>query len=292
MTDSQLETPTTTRRLSGVLLMLGSAAAFSTIGLFTALIRLPLAEVLLIRGVAGAIAIWFVARIFTRQRFLSRENLRWPSVAVAVLFTVGMTTLVGAYRIGSVINVSVVYATIPMVVGIAELLLFKRRPPPIFWLCGLGVIVGIALMSSHGGVTPSDIVAMGLAFTMTLCVTAIILIARAHQDTPMLAASGAACLLSSVIAAPFIDTFVIDARQLWLSVLFGVVTLGLGRVFLVLGSSRVPSRDAALIDVLDAPMTPIWTLVFLSDVPPVLAVVGGLVVITSVLVGVRSDPET
>jgi drug/metabolite transporter (DMT)-like permease len=79
--------------------------------------------------------------------------------------------------------------------------------------------------------------------------------------------------------------------QLFICALFGIVTLGLGRVFLVLGSGRVPSRDAALIDVLDAPMTPVWTWLVLDEVPSRSGLIGGCLVIVAVLVGVRFDRE-
>ena len=124
-------------RWTGTLFMLGSALSFSTIGLFTRSTWLPLADVLFIRGVFGALAIWGVARVFTRQRVRDRENYRWPSLAVAALFTVGMTSLVGAYRLGAVVNVSVIYATIPICVGLIQVIFLRqRRLSLIFWIVG------------------------------------------------------------------------------------------------------------------------------------------------------------
>jgi drug/metabolite transporter (DMT)-like permease len=116
-------------RISGTLLMAGSAASFSTIGLFTRLNSLPLPDVLFIRGVFGALAIWVVARLFTRQRITDKANLHWPALSLAALFTIGMTSLVIAYRIGTVINVSVIYATIPIIVGLIQMTLLRQRRP-------------------------------------------------------------------------------------------------------------------------------------------------------------------
>jgi drug/metabolite transporter (DMT)-like permease len=190
-----------------------------------------------------------------------------------------------------VINVSVIYATIPIIVGLIQMtLLRQRRPSSLFWICGLVVVLGVAVMSGKG-LSGGDILGMSLALLMTLCVAGVILIARRHRDTPMLFASGLACLLSSVLAAPFVDGLLFEREQFLICALFGIVTLGLGRVFLVLGSGRVPSRDAALIDVLDAPLTPIWTWVFLSDVPSINGVMGGSLVILAVLAGVSFDQE-
>jgi drug/metabolite transporter (DMT)-like permease len=277
-------------RVVGVLLMLGSATSFSTIGLFTRATTQSLGDVLFLRGVFGALAIWVVARLFTKQRMTDRANFRWPALAVAGLFTVGMTSLVGAYRLGSVVNVSVIYATIPIVVGLAQLIFFRRRPSRVFWVSGAAVVVGVGVMAG-GGLSGGDLVGMGLAFVMTMCVAGVILISRRHRDTPMLAASALACLLSSLLAAPFLDRDLFDPKGFAVSALFGIVTLGLGRVFLVVGSGRVPSRDAALIDVLDAPMTPVWTWLVLGEVPAFRGIAGGCIVILAVLIGVRYDRE-
>jgi drug/metabolite transporter (DMT)-like permease len=291
MQQTQPEAHTRQRdRLTGILLMFGSAVSFSTIGLFTRATTLPLADVLLLRGVFGALAIWVVARVFTKQRITDRANFRWPALAVAGLFTVGMTSLVGAYRLGSVVNVSVIYATIPIMVGLAQLLFLRRRPSWVFWVCGLGVVAGVAVMSG-GGLSGGDVLGMALALLMTACVAGVILISRQYRDVPMLFASGLACLLSGLVAAPFAHDFLSDPQGFAISALFGIVTLGLGRVFLVLGSGLVPSKDAALIDVLDAPMTPVWTWLVLGEIPVTHGIVGGLIVILAVLVGVRFDRE-
>lgn len=270
--------------------MLGSAASFSTIGLFTRWVTAPLQDVLFVRGIFGALAIWVVARVFTGQRLADRANYRWPALAVAALFTIGMTSLVAAYRLGSVVNVSVIYATIPIIVGLIQLVVYRKKPSWIFWVCGLGVVAGVGIMSG-GGLSGGDVAGMALALLMTVCVAVIILIARQHRDTPMLAASGIACLLSSLTAAPFVHDFSFETGEFLICALFGVVTLGLGRVFLVLGSGKVPSRDAALIDVLDAPMTPMWTWLFLNETPAATGIAGGCVVIAAVLVGVRFNRE-
>ncbi|WP_163511373.1 DMT family transporter [Fodinicola acaciae] len=278
----------TGRRLSGISLMLGSAVSFSTVGLFTRAVTAPLPDVLFIRGLSGAAAIWLVARLFTTQRWTDRGNFSWPALAVAALFTLGMTSLVVAYRIGSVVNVSVVYATIPLVIGLFQMLFRGRRPSWIFWLCGGSVVAGVAIMTGRG-VSAGDVLGMALAFFMTLCVAAIILVSRAHPDTPMLPASAFACVASSLAAAPFVTSFAFGWNEILLCTLFGVVTLGLGRVFLVLGSSRVPSRDAALIDVLDAPITPLWTWAILNEAPTIPGAIGGGVVILAVAAGIRFD---
>lgn len=285
----------------GTLLMLGSALCFSTIAVFTRGSSLPLAETLVVRGVAGAVAVAVVARWVAGERLFDRDAVRGPALAVAALFTVGMTALVVAYRFGSTITVSVVYSTVPLIVaGIQLVLLRERRPRLAFWLAGVGVVVGVVVMAG-GGLAVGDLIGMGLALLMTVCVAGVVLMVRRYPTTPMLPASALASLLSALVALPFTlvsaDGGTGASGGSWslggvgLNVAFGVVTLGLGRVFLLRGAALVPARRAAMIDVLDAPLSPLWTLAVLGEVPGVTAVIGAGVVLVSVAVGVWTEQQ-
>jgi drug/metabolite transporter (DMT)-like permease len=71
-----------------------------------------------------------------------------------------------------------------------------------------------------------------------------------------------------------------------LCAVFGVVTLGIGRLMLVLRAQRLPSTQASLIDVLDVPLTPVWTLLFLGLVPTGHKIQGGDITIIAILIGI------
>lgn len=272
-------------RWSGRILMLGSAVSFSTIGIFTEIVKLPLSDILFVRGIFGAAAIWVIARLLTKERITDRKSYTWPSLLVATLFTVGMVSLVAGYRIGAVANVAVVYATTPIIVAIFVKVFLREEQPTSLWYSGIGVAIGVAIMMWRDK-NSSNYIAMLLAFLMSICVAGVIVVARNYKATPMLVASMIACVLSSVIAFPFMASIPNDLSSIATCALFGTVTLGLGRVFLIIGARRIPPGEAALIDVLDAPMTPVWSWLILGMRPTDQAIAGGSIVVICVMLGV------
>tara|TARA_B110000003_G_scaffold271980_1_gene307039 strand:- start:978 stop:1268 length:291 start_codon:yes stop_codon:yes gene_type:complete len=87
---------------------------------------------------------------------------------------------------------------------------------------------------------------------------AIILIARSNHDTPLMVAS----ILASVISS------------LW--------HCNLGN----------PSTQASLIDVLDVPLTPVWTLLILGLVPTGHETLDGGITIVAILIGIYVMDKT
>jgi hypothetical protein len=70
---------------TGLLFMFCSAVAFSTIGVFSMGITLPIAEIIFIRGVFGALSIAIVAYFLTNGRLTDRSSYSWPAMSVAAL---------------------------------------------------------------------------------------------------------------------------------------------------------------------------------------------------------------
>ena len=96
---------------------------------------------------------------------------------------------------------------------------------------------------------------------------AIILIARSNPETLLMVASILASVISNLEAILFLTSFDISQNDFLLCAAFGVVSLGIGRLMLVLRAQRLPSTQASLIVVLDVSLTLVWTLLILGLVP-------------------------
>ena len=99
-------------------------------------------------------------------------------------------------------------------------------------------------------------------------------------------ASILASVISSHEALLFVTSFDISLNDSLLCATFGVVTLGIGRLMLVLRAQRLSSTQASLIEVLDVPLTPVWTLLILGLVPTGHKILGGGITIITILIGI------
>jgi len=111
---------------------------------------------------------------------------------------------------------------------------------------------------------------------------------RGGRQVSMMPAVAIMCFLTSVIAAPFARVGPITTLPLIHLALFGTCQLGLGLVLLTFGMRRVPATRAAIIGLLDAPLAPFWVWLAFSEVPPLLTLIGGAVVMAAVLLNVAA----
>ena len=89
-------------------------------------------------------------------------------------------------------------------------------------------------------------------------------------------------------AAPFASVHARGVDVLLLAVL-GLTQIGLGFVFLTIGSRLIPAGEVALITLLEVVLGPLWVWAFLSERPSTATLVGGVIVLGAVLVEARAD---
>jgi drug/metabolite transporter (DMT)-like permease len=114
---------------------------------------------------------------------------------------------------------------------------------------------------------------------------------RRGRRVSMLPAVALQCLLSALVAAPFARIGPLTTLPLLHLALFGTCQYGLGLVLLTFGMRRVGATEAALIGLLDTPLAPLWVWLAFSEMPPLLTLVGGGIVMAGVLWNMASPAE-
>lgn len=269
------------RHSLGLLLVTVSAVAWSTTGLFTRVIPLDTATLLVWRGFFGAIGLLVV--IFFMQRggaVASFRRLGWPGLAYALVSAAGMLLFITSLRHTTVAHVAIIYAAAPFIAAGLAWITIGERPSRNAAVASVGALAGVAVMAGLGleGGLLGDVLALG----MTIAMAGIMVIARAHPDIPAMPAACLSALLSAAAAAPFGDAFSISLDQLGLLALFGLVNSALGLSLFVLGSRYLPPIETALIGALDAPLAPIWVWLILGETPGLATLAGGTIVLVAV----------
>jgi drug/metabolite transporter (DMT)-like permease len=272
------------QRWVGTALMAGSAAAYSLTGYFTRLIPLDIMTLLFWRGLfGGATIIALVLIQYRGEAWAATRAIGWQGLAVAAMGVISSYLYLAAFRHTTVADVSIIYATLPFVTaGLAWLLLKEKEgwrvlARSLVALVGVGIMTGGAI---HAGHLAGDLLAfaMTLAFAVTM-----VLMRRGGRHVSMMPAGAIMCLLTAVAAAPFARIGPIASLPMAHLVLFGTCQMGLGLVLLTFGMRRVPATRAALIGLLDTPLAPLWVWLAFSEVPPVLTLLGGAIVMVAVV---------
>lgn len=266
----------------GILLVTGSAVAWSTAGYFTRLIPLDFWTMLLWRSVFAALGVFIYMLLYQPGRSLvAFRQLGLPGWGFALVSTISMVFYIASLRLTSVAHVSIIYGTVPLVAAALGWMMLRERPSTSALLASSVALAGVVVMVGMGreGSPAGDL----LAFCMTLGLAALMVIGRRHPGLPVLAAACLSALLSALVALPFAQPAIPDATTLLQLALFGSVNLGLGMALFAIGSKMLPVTETALISALDAPLAPIWVLLAFGEVPRAATVVGGGLVFAAIL---------
>lgn len=273
----------------GLALVATATVAWSTAGFFTRLIPLDPWTILVWRGLFGGafIGIYVVWRHGrgTRRAVL---DMGWPGWLVTLCSTAAMSAFIPALKLTSIANVAIIYATVPFFAAFLAWVWFGERATRHALAASAIALVGIAVTvsaPSAGGTALGDLVAL----FMTVASAAMIVALRRYRTVPLVPTACLANLLGALLALPFAAPLAATSGDLVNLALFGFLQMTLGLTLFTIGSRLIPVAAAALIAVLESPLTPFWVWLAFGEVPSPSALIGGAIVLAAVVGHVWMD---
>lgn len=267
-------------RPTGVLLVLVSALVFSTAGIFTNGVETDAWGVIFWRGLAAA-SFTFIYLSVRGALFHEIRLFRKPALLATVLMAAGTAAFIPAFKLSSVANVALIYASAPFVTAGLSWIFLREAPSRIIVVASSLAFVGVLTIVS-GSVGQTSLFGDLLAFFMTLMMAGTMVVYRAHPETT--AALPAA--LSSLVLLPIAwfagDPLAIPQGEFPILVVFGLV-FAIASVTLSEGARRLPSPETALLSSLEVPIAPILAWLVLSEEPSIRVLIGGVVIFFAVL---------
>jgi drug/metabolite transporter (DMT)-like permease len=262
----------------GLALIIASTIAWSTAGFFTRLIGLDAWTMLAWRGIFGGVGI-AIASLALEGRDL-RQSIGARGWLFAIVSAVAMILFITSLTLTTVAHVAVIYAIIPFVAAGLGWLILQERPSVHALVASAAALVGIAVMmrlSTEGGWLGDAI-----AFAMTLCMAAMMVVARRFKSGSALRSAALSAFLSALACWPLGHPLAVSGHDLMLLALFGLANSALGIGFFALGARYLPAVETALIGALDAPLAPLWVWLAFNETPSGATLVGGLIVFAAV----------
>lgn len=267
----------------GLLLISGSATAWSLGGLLTRLIHADGATMIAWRGLFGAGALALVLLAFPQDgAWRSLRRMGWRGWLFVGQSAAGMIFYLLALRHTSVANVAVIYATAPFLAAGLGWLMMRERPAGSAVLASLAALGGVAVMFGFGsaGGLLGDLYAIGMTFSMAVATV----VARNSPDLPILPTAALSSLLSAVLCWPFSSPLAPGGHDLALLAAFGIVNFAVGVPLFAAGARRLPAIETALLGSLESPLAPLWVWLVIDETPSAGTLIGGSIVFAAVAV--------
>ncbi len=275
---------------SPLLLVLGAAILWSTGGLFIKATHLSPTELSFGRSLLAAITIV----IFTRREGFGINRI---SALTSILYAALLILFVVATKKTTAANAIFLQYTAPVYVLILEPLFYKEK----FRLRDLitvAVCVGGMSLFFVGQLKPDDLEGNFYALASGVCFALFFLLLRHSQARDVNRASSAIYgnLIVVLICAPaFFGAWQrgISAADFARISYLGVVQIGFAYLLFTLAMARgVRSLDAGIIGYVEPVLNPIWVFLFIGERPSGWAIIGGAIIIASVIVHMLSESRT
>ena len=268
-----------TQRLTGLILVLVSATVFSTAGLFTKGVSADAWSVIFWRGLfaAGFTLIYILIKGTLRSELLELGKVGF---AVAAISSVASASFITSFKLTTIANVSLIYASAPFIAALIAWLSMGERPSFVVMISSLAALAGVSLIvgSSIGGVNfEGDLMAIWMTFLMAL----ILVIYRRYPKTPGPGPMTLSCIFLLPAALYFSDPLSAPENEILLMALFGLI-FAIASVTLVLGARYLPSSETALVSSIEAPLAILFAWLLFSEEPGVNTFIGGVIILLAV----------
>ena len=268
-------------RKTGIFLLVFSALMWSSAGLFTKGVEASAWNVVFWRGLFAAIGttLFVLIRGRMRQEFLEIGKWGW---FVALLGASGTAAFIPAFKITSIANVALIYASAPVFAALLAWLWIKEKPSLAVVVGVLLSIVGVGFIVG-GSLGQLNLKGDFLALWMTMVIASMMVV---YRRFPALASAGPTVLSSLVllpIALYFDNPFSVPMNEILILVGFGVV-FAIAPITMVEGAKRLPSGETALLSALESPLAVVLAFLIFTDIPPFMTIIGGLLILIGVLI--------
>ncbi|MBS3937301.1 MAG: EamA family transporter [Peptococcaceae bacterium] len=217
--------------------------------------------------------------------FIRRPSLAWSrlQVATAISYSLVVILFVAANRLTTATNAIMLQYTAPIYVAFLAHYFLKERTTRYDWLIVSITIGGIALFFMEQ-IGPSGLLGNLLAILSGISFACFTILMRMQKDGSPLESVFLGNVFTAIIGLPFLVVNLPQSADWSPLLILGVVQLGIPYILYSLAIKHVSALDAILVPVLEPLLNPVWVFLWLGEAPGRWALLGALVVLSSVTV--------
>jgi len=272
-------------RRKGVLLMIGAGLCWSTGGiLIRSVVLTDPWEIIFWRSVFMVIFMMGVLTLWHRAKVLEKIfEVGLPGILAGALLASTFFFFILSVTRNTVANTLVLMSVGPFFVALSGRIFLGEQVSLRTWGTISAALVGIALMFSEGldsGRTAGNLLALGVPVAFGLNV---VILRRTHASVSMAPAVMLAGIFSIVVSFPLAWPFTPTLRDFVVLGVMGWVQLGIGCVLMVMAARYLSAAEIGLFALLETILGPVWVWLGFGERPTDMALVGGFIVISALL---------
>jgi len=149
----------------------------------------------------------------------------------------------------------------------------------ILGMSGVLLIVGSSLSIQ----TNEQFIGNIVAFIMPISFAILVIVIRKYPNVDMVPAQFIAGVFAAIVGYVIAGKLSISLHDLFLASLAGFFQIGFGFIFITIGSQTTPSAVVGVLMLTEAVFGPLWAWMFINEIPPSSVLLGGGIIIFSIL---------
>ena len=264
----------------GLALTLAGTIIASFEGLLVRLVGLDSWGVIFWRGLGLGLAM--MAFILLTGGKIGLGRLGRPAWIAVVAYAVNVSFFISAINTTTVANTLVIASAAPLFAAALSWLFLRERPSRETGVAVIVVLIGLAVIFS-GSLSTARIHGDGFAlgYAVSLAAYFVALQRCAEREVPSIVALGG--FLSAIVAWPLASELAIPADDLWVVALLAIVVVPCATLLLSWGPQLIPASHVTLIMLLEIALGPLWVWLVFSEVPAPATVLGGALVLATIV---------
>ncbi len=266
------------------LLMLVLAPVFwSTGGLLIKLVNWNPIAIAGTRSGISAIIIYLYIITFKKdidkKKLINKDIHKWIG---AFFYAATVIIFVAANKMTTAANVIFLQYTAPVWVALFSGIILKEKVKRIDWVVIFFVMSGMMLFFL-GDIEIGQMLGNILAVISGVAFAGVVLSLKMQKNCKAIEVVFLGNLLTLIVSLPFIFQSIPDFKSIIGLILLGVFQLGFAYIFFSEAIEKVSAVEAILIPAIEPILNPIWVFLIIGEKPSKFAIIGGIVVIISIL---------
>lgn len=265
-----------TTKTKSIMLLIVTALLWSLGGLLVKSIQW---NSMAIAGMRSAIAIPIILLVVKKSYFTFSR----PQLAAACFYSATVTLFVIANGLTTAANSVLLQYTAPIYVAVFGIILLKEPVHARDWVIIAAALTGICLFFIDK-LEPGNLLGNILALLSGISFALMIVFLRMQKHGFPVGSIFIGNILTALLMAPFMLREVPRDQVSWTALIFlGACQLGIPYVLYTKAIKNVTALEGVLIPLLEPILNPVWVMLFIGERPGKWALLGGIVVLGSLI---------
>ena len=232
------------------------------------------------------IVAFYLLLVYRKNFFKSFYVSGLPGLTAGLFLSVGFAAYVFAMYTTTVANTNFIITTETIFLAALGYFFLKEKIDLvtliaiILGMCGVLLILGSSLSIQSSDQFVGNIV----AFIMPISFAILVIIVRKFPNVDMVPAQFTAGVAAAIIGFLIAGKISISLHDIFLALLAGFFQIGFGFILITLGSQTTPAAVVGVLMLTESVFGPLWAWLYINETPPTLVILGGAIIIISILV--------